>query len=309
MAELSILIPARNEEFLAKTVENILENIEADTEILVGLDGLWAEPGLKDNPKVTLFYVSESIGQREMTNRLCRLSSAKYVMKIDAHCSFDKGFDRKMLDLMADDITMVPVMRNLHAFNWVCPCGYIHYQDKGSTCARCGGRMEKDILWRAKRIFNRSFCFDSEPHFQYFNEYTKRPEFIEGDLTETMSLQGSCFMLTREKYWSLKLDDPAFYSWGSQGLQVACSTWLSGGRVLVNNRTWYAHMFRTKSGNGFGFPYKQDESKVSKTRSLAKERLLNNSWPRQILPTRWLLEKFWPVKGWSEEDLKKLSFK
>jgi glycosyltransferase involved in cell wall biosynthesis len=43
MAELSILIPARNEEWLSQTVDDLLKNIEADTEILVGLDGAWAE--------------------------------------------------------------------------------------------------------------------------------------------------------------------------------------------------------------------------------------------------------------------------
>ena len=38
MPKLSILIPSRNEMFLAKTIENILENIEAETEIIVVLD-------------------------------------------------------------------------------------------------------------------------------------------------------------------------------------------------------------------------------------------------------------------------------
>lgn len=45
-------------------------------------------------------------------------------------------------------------------------------------------------------------------------------------------------------------------SWGNQGIEVACKTWLSGGRVLVNHNTWYAHMFRTQ-GAEFGFPYPQ----------------------------------------------------
>jgi len=83
--DLSILIPARNEQFLSKTVENLLENIEGNTEILVGLDGEWSDPPLPDNERLTVVYYDSPIGQRAMTNQLCKLSKAKYVMKIDAH--------------------------------------------------------------------------------------------------------------------------------------------------------------------------------------------------------------------------------
>ena len=39
MSDLSILIPARNEMFLAKTIENILANIEGNTEVIAVLLG------------------------------------------------------------------------------------------------------------------------------------------------------------------------------------------------------------------------------------------------------------------------------
>ena len=260
--DLSILIPARNEQFLARTVQDILENIEGNTEVIIGLDGLWAEPVIKDHPRVTIFHVSESIGQRAMTNQLCRLSKAKYIMKADAHCAFDKGFDVKMINEMHDDWTMVPVMRNLHAFNWVCPDGHTRYQGPSGVCAQCGKETKKDIVWIPKtNPQSTSYCFDPEPHFQYFNEFKKRPEG-RGDVTETMSLQGSCFMLTRDKYWELNICDENFGSWGSQGIEVAVKTWLSGGKVMVNQKTWYAHMFRTQGGD-FGFPYSLSGSAVS----------------------------------------------
>src|SRR3989304_8802753 len=122
--DLSILIPARNEMFLAKTIENILENIEGNTEIIAVLDGEWAEPPVPQNERVTVIYHNQSIGQRAATNEAARLSKAKYVMKCDAHCSFDKGFDIKMMKEMKDGWTMVPLMKNLHVFDWVCPDGH-----------------------------------------------------------------------------------------------------------------------------------------------------------------------------------------
>lgn len=317
MAELSILIPARNEMFLAKTIENILENIEADTEIIAVLDGQWTDPPIAQHPRVNVIYLSKSIGQRAATNLACRLSKAKYVIKTDAHCAFDKGFDRKMLEafkVVGDDTTMVPVMRNLWAFDWKCyNCGWKKYQGPTPTkCDQCGktDKLRRKIMWVGKRNpQSTSYCFDSEPHFQYFEDWKHRPEYKkskeETGFTESMSLQGSFFMLTREKYWELNICDEALGNWGNQGIEVAVKTWLSGGKVLVNHKTWYAHMFRTQGGD-FGFPYKLNGNDVVRTKRKVKDLFFNNKWPHQKYPLHWLIERFWPIKGWTEEDLIKL---
>ncbi|MFA4890702.1 MAG: glycosyltransferase [Candidatus Paceibacterota bacterium] len=306
--ELSILIPARSEMFLAKTIEDILQHIEADTEVIAVMDGLWSPPGVPQHERVNVIYLPESIGQRAATNMACRLSNAKYIMKVDAHCAFDKGFDRKMIEVFketGDNVTMVPTMRNLHAFDWVCPDGHRRYQSPSGPCNDCGKETTRDVVWIAKlKPQSNSYCFDSEPHFQYFREFNKRPEG-QGDLTETMSLQGSFFMMTRDKYWELEVCDEAFGSWGSQGIEVAIKTWLSGGRVVVNHKTWYAHMFRTQGGD-FGFPYPQSGKQVEYAKKYAKDLFFNKKWPKQKLPLSWLLEKFWPVPGWTQEELDNL---
>ncbi|MFA5830880.1 MAG: glycosyltransferase family 2 protein [Candidatus Paceibacterota bacterium] len=304
--DLSILIPARNEEFLKRTIEDILANVEGNTEIIAVLDGYQTE--LPADAKLRVIHNPSALGQRAATNQACKLSKAKYVMKVDAHCSFDKGFDVKMMSEMRDDWTMVPIMRNLHAFNWVCPDGHARYQGPSGPCAEpgCGKPTVKDVVWIAKKNPQSvSYCFDQEPHFQYFNEYRKRPECGKGDITETMSIQGSCFMLTRDKYWELNISDEALGSWGSQGIEVACKTWLSGGRVVVNHKTWYAHMFRTQGGD-FGFPYENPGKKVAHAKQTVRELFFDNKWEKQIYPLSWLLEKFWPVPGWSEESREKL---
>jgi len=303
--DLSILIPARNEQFLKNTVEDILKNKRGNTEIIVGLDGEWANPPIQDHKDVKIFHTSESIGQRAMTNQLARLSQAKYVLKCDAHCAFDEGFDVKLMADMQDDWTVVPAMRNLHAFNWVCPDGHKRYQSPSGVCKECGKETTMDIVWIAKtNPLSTAYCFDPEPHFQYFREFHKRPEG-KGDLTETMSLQGSCFMITFKKYWKLNICDENFGSWGSQGIEVACKTWLSGGRVMVNHKTWYAHLFRTQ-GSDFSFPYPQEGRKVQEAKAKARDLFFNNKWDKQIKPLSWLVEKFWPIPYWTQEDLDKL---
>jgi len=293
MTYLSILIPARNEMFLARTIQDILEHMEGDTEIIAVLDGSWADPVIEDHEKVTLIYHPESIGQRAAINEAARLSHAKYLMKVDAHCAFDQGFDVKLLADMQDDWTMVPTMRNLHAFDWVCPDGHRRYQGPSGVCEECGNPTEKDIVWIAKpNPQSTSYRFDKQMHFQYWREYKKRQS---GDLVESMSLQGSCFLVTREKYFELDLCDEAHGSWGQQGTEVACKTWLSGGRVVVSKKTWYAHLFRTQGGD-FGFPYPNPG--ISKAREYSQDLWLNDKWEKATHPLSWLIERFSPVPDW-----------
>lgn len=308
MTDLSIVIPARNEMFLSRTVEDIFANIEGDTEVIVVLDGAWANPVLPDDPRLTVLYLPESIGQRAATNQGVRLSSAKYVMKVDAHCAFDKGFDVKMMDDMEDDMTMIPTMRNLHVFDWMCDkCGIRWYQGPTPTfcCSDKDGKVRnsscdstsfhREMVWKPRRgTRNYFYRFDKSLHFQYWEDYERRPE-AQGDLVETMSIQGSCFMMTRAKYWELGICDERHGSWGQQGVEVACKTWLSGGRVVTNKKTWYAHMFRTQGGD-FGFPYPNNS--VNKAREFSRDLWVNNKWPKAVHSLEWLLEKFAPVPDW-----------
>lgn len=317
MKDLSILIPSRNEMFLKNTIDDALAHIEADTEIIALLDGQWADPPIPQHERVNIIYVNKAVGQRAGTNKACKLANGKYVMKVDAHCSFDQGFDRKMLEAFektGDNVTMVPIMRNLWAYDWKCyHCGWKKYQ--GPTpekCDQCGksDKIRRKMMWVGKNNpQSTSYCFDKEPHFQYFEGYKHRPVYEkdkrETGLTETMSLQGSCFMCTREKYWELELCDEKLGNWGNQGIELACKTWLSGGRVLCNHNTWYAHMFRTQGGD-FSFPWPAGGKDTQRTKENVKDLFWNKKWPKQVRPLSWLIERFMPVNGWTDEDLAKL---
>lgn len=494
MTELSVLIPANREMFLSRTVEDLLKNIEADTEVIAVLDSAWDDPKIVPNERVNVIYVPATVGQRAATNLAAKLARGKYLAKCDAHCSFDKGFDRKMLDGFkehGDNVTAVPVMRNLVAFNWKCyHCGWKQYQGPTpSTCPDCNksDKIRRKMIWEPRRgTYSQSYSFDAEPHFAYFQEFKHRDGYrngvvvgyelsltkpglsasvvglltdfadshplargtyhfwggedmapdamglppvddsggvgsskilvvgdelemegvttpsiatevvndgdvltpssgqradkprisntmgklflserstpsitptvnsslpvpttgslIDSDVinklngilggqfvynektssfhngsvalrpvydkrfTESMSLQGSFFMCTREKYWELNLSDESFGSWGNQGIELACKTWLSGGRVLVNHNTWYAHLFRTQGGD-FSFPYDQSGRGVERTKKKVWEFFFNGKFKQQIHPVSWLVERFMPVPGWSDESLKKLKEK
>lgn len=340
MYELSVVVPGNNEQFHSQTIDDLVKNSKGKTEIIAVIDGgIWPKPSIKQYPNVNVIFLPTAVGQRAATNVGARLSNAKYLAKVDAHTSYDEGWDVKMLEFFkehGDNITAVPVMRNLHAFDWKClTCGSRWYQ--GPTPTKChkmegnhsvpnepckGNKFERIIVWRPRPgTHSTSYCFDAEPHFQYFNEYKTHPDYIAGQakgVTETMSLQGSFFMSTRKKYWELKLSDESVGSWGNQGLEVACKTWLSGGRVLVNHKTWYAHMFRTQGGD-FSFPYKHIND-VDSTKKRVWDYFFNGKFKGQIHKPSWLVEKFWPIPvdtrkdekngiGWTQQDLDSLKEK
>lgn len=295
--DLSILIPARNEMFLSRTVQDILEHSEADTDIIVVLDGAPADPPLLSDPRVHVVELQESIGQRAATNLAARLSEARYVMKLDAHCALGQGFDRILLEDIAghDDWTIAATMRVLHAFDWVCTqCGTRRYQGPSGDCEACGGETEMGMVWRVKpNQETTAMYFDRELRNHHWPEYKCHQQ---GDLVETMSVGGACWMLTRDRYWALDICDEDHGSWGQQGIEVACKTWLSSGRLICDRRTWFAHLFRT--GGDFGFPYPLTNAEVEQAREYSHNLWLTDSWPQAVRPLSWLIERFAPVPGW-----------
>ena len=64
-------------------------------------------------------------------------------------------------------------------------------------------------------------------------------------------------------------------------------------------------MFRTQGGD-FGFPYPQSGNEVARCKKKVRDLFFNNKWDKQIYPISWLIDKFWPVKGWSDEARAKL---
>jgi glycosyltransferase involved in cell wall biosynthesis len=306
--DLSVVIPARNEMFLKATIESVLKNIEGETEVIAVLDGAWAEPQIPDHPRVNLVYHSQSIGQRAATNEGVRLSRAKYIMKLDAHCAVDKGFDVKLMRDCQRDWTVIPRMYNLHVFDWKCKkCGHQTYQGPYPTsCEKCDNKEKEgwerfmvfQPRWNRETDFAR---FDNTLHFQYWGAYKKREE-SKGDIADLMCFVGACFFMERERYWDIEGLDEKHGSWGQMGVEISCKSWLSGGRLVVNKKTWFSHLFRTQPG--FGFPYPNPG--VEKARAYSRYLWMENKWRKQKYSLKWLLHKFGPVPDWEQGVVDKL---
>ena len=300
MKDLSVLIPARNEMWLQNTIDDILSNVELDTEIIVVLDGYWPFNPIKDDKRIKIIHHTESVGQRAATNDAANLSRAKYIMKCDAHCAFDSGFDKKLLSNIEENWTVIPRMYNLHVFNWVCKkCSNETYQGRTPRkCDKCENtEFERKLIWKPRLNRKTDFTrFDNELHFQYWSDYEKRKE-AQGDIVDVMSNLGACWLMSRKRYLSLGGLDETHGSWGQMGTEISCKTWLSGGRQVVNKNTWFSHLFRTQGGD-FGFPYKISDSQVQNARKRSRELWLENKWPKAIRKIDWIINKFSPVPTW-----------
>lgn len=316
---LSVLIPARNEfyydiDLLYQTVTNVLANTSDSTELVICLDGYWPKQPLPVNSRLRIIHHNQSIGQRAATNEAARIASGEWLMKLDAHCALDKDFDLKLLEGAQDHWTIVAAQYNLLAFTWKCKqCGFLKDQSpKPDRCKQCNSRFWKQVLeWRPRdgsegtdvdrksgrrNTWLHSWRFDTKLEYQQWGALGDRPE-NKTPIHDTMSLLGACWAIKRERYFDLNICDERYGSWGQQGTEISCRTWLSGGELKVNTNTWFAHFFRV---GGIGFPY-SDGGRKERAMARCREEWLKNTWPKQIHPLSWLIEKFQPIPDWMTE--------
>ncbi len=326
MNDLTVVVPARNEMWLAQTCKDVLAASSDSTKVLVILDGEWPEPpGLDVHPRLDIIKVPASIGQRAATNLGIKVARTKYAMKLDAHCSMAPGFDVELMNTaeqLGPDTVQVPLQYNLHVFNRVCTACQYH-EDMGpswNNCPKCKApnTMERQLVWQ--RRMNRKtsgWYFDKDLHFQYWGQWSDA--HANDEVHDIMSCLGACWFVNREWYWSVDGLDEGHGSWGQMGTELACKSWLSGGRMVCNKRTWFAHMFRTQGGD-FGFPYPLSGKEVSTARAHSRKLWIDGKWPKAKLSLRWMLEKFnnelhFPPPNveqgkknpsWTDEDIAKI---
>ena len=82
MTDLSVIIPARNEKYLQRTIDNVLANIEADTEIIAICDGYWPDPPIQDHERVIITHHTEARGQRPSINEAAKIARGTFMMKL-----------------------------------------------------------------------------------------------------------------------------------------------------------------------------------------------------------------------------------
>jgi len=279
---LSVIIPAKNEPYLDKTIDSCFDKAEGEVEIIAILDGYWPEVPIRDRKGLTLIHHTEGIGQRPACNEAAKLAQGKYLMKLDSHCILDKGYDVKLAADCEYDWTVTPRRYGVIEDGWKRRPG-IKIDYMRLTCPQEKG----DMGLRAR----------------HWSEFKRRPE-AQGDITDVMTCQGSCWFQYRDRFWEMGGLDEGYGHWGAMGCEVGCKAWLSGGRLVANKKTWYAHWQRGRRhtrGNDLVTTtrhYYLPRIVIKNAHRYAKDLWLNNKWPLQKRKFKWLIDKFSPIPGW-----------
>ena len=270
---LSIIIPARNEQYLAATVADILRNAVGEVEVLVVLDGY--DTPLPDDPRVVVLRKLRAEGMRPAVNDAVKLAAGKFLMKCDAHCSFAYGFDDVLTAECDSDWVVVPRRYGLDPIKWerddsARDAHYLcwPYRDPGKAPAMRG------LTWHQRALDRADVLLDDE-----------------------MSSQGSCWFQHREYF--LRFDGVPLDGYGpfvQEFQQIGNRTWLSGGRVVVNKKTWYSHWYK-RDGQGYVLSPRQSREGIAYSADL----WLHNKWDERARDIEWLVDKFWPVPSWPED--------
>jgi len=217
---LSIIIPSFKEPYLNKTIDNLLANATGEIEIIAVFDGYWP-PTMKEDPRVHIIHFGQNKGLRAAINAGIALAKGEYLMKIDAHCTVGKGFDQILTKDLKDNWVVVPRRYKLDVEKWeVMPDQYVDY--------------DKLIIMESRHKF----------HAQ---EWISRRKERKGKMVdETMSFQGSCWVMTRKHWDSVikELQEAGYGRFVQEAVEIGMKTFQSGGKLMVNKNTWYAHKDR-----------------------------------------------------------------
>jgi glycosyltransferase involved in cell wall biosynthesis len=291
MSKLSILIPARNEIYLQRTVEDLLEKAKEDIEIIVTLDGYWPDPILPDHPKVILVHNTEAKGLRSAVNNTSEIANGQYIMKIDAHCMVAEGFDRDLKNNYEENSIVVPTRYSLDAENWKQGYGPIEYLYL--TFPYISDKQFGEGLHGKKWLGSNGLADSMRPEMYYYRERERKDKKVD----DIQTIQGSCWFMSKQTFLNIGKFDPLFGKTVYQEAQEMCfKVWLSGGRICVNKHTWYAHWHKDTPG-GYGFS-KRDKHSVGQ---FSTWYWMNNKWPQATRTIEDFIEFHWPMPGWPED--------
>jgi len=278
MSKVSILIPARNEPFLYKTVQDIVTKATGDIEIIVAFDGEPYTP--LPNYENLIRLELQQMGTKPILNIAAKKASGKYLLKTDAHCMFAEGFDETLQADMEDNWVVMPRFYVLNAEKW-------EWQD---------ARFYDYFKLPCPLTDPRMFRFQAGGHWP---ERTR--ERLSIPIDENMKLHGSSFFMSKDFYIHCLggLNSMGAGTWSGEDIEISLKTWLGpwDGKVMVNKNTWYAHMHKGREHpRGWNVSY----SDINSSYLWTAHYWMANEWAERKHDIEWLIDRFSPIPTWPE---------
>lgn len=281
---ISIVIPSKNEKFLKRTILDILEKATGKIEIFPVLDGynITEDEEVKDSRVFYIHLPKENFSQKRNAINIVVNNYAKgeYVMSVDAHCMFAKGFDEQLVKDHQPNWVQVPRRHRLDAENW-------------SLQPQSDNRPPIDYEYI---MFPPVLKTKSLHGFKWDQRTMSRENILIDDI---LTFQGSCWLMTKKWFQERGFMDLKYQGWGQEAEEISFETWKNGGRVVVNKNTWYAHLHK---GSKYGRMYYLSREENNKSYAYSYDLWINKNKDFFIN----LIEKFWPVPGWPEDWKKQI---
>ena len=286
MAKVSIIIPSRNEVYqvqpgvtvLQRMVQDIYEKATGEFEVIVAFDGPPYQD-LPDYPNLTRMKLPQQ-GLKPCVNDAVRIATGKYIYKSDSHCMFGEGFDEILQEKMEDNWIVMPRFYVLDAENW---------------------------KWQDERFYDYFFLhwpfknpdaigFKAGGHWP---QRTKERLESHPEMDETMQMHGSGWFLTKDFFENCLggMSSVGYDTFGMEPPELCLKTWLGpwDGKVMVCKKTWYAHMHK---GGQRPRGYHLSRSRIRNSYDWCANYWMRDSWEDRVHDLSWLVERFWPVRGW-----------
>lgn len=216
---LSIIIPSYKDPLLQKTIDSLLENAEGEIEIIAVLDGYWPTIPLKEDKRVKQLHLGKNRGMRDAINAGVAISSGEFLMRVDEHQVFGKGYDRILTESCQENWIVTPKRFFLDVVKWEVmdlePVDYMDLKIVGTGA----GRKFSGVARKGD---------DSQP------------------IEESYAMQGSCWVM-RRSWWDKvigKLQTEGYGPLIQDSHEMVFKTWKAGGKLMVNKNTWHAHKHR-----------------------------------------------------------------
>lgn len=281
--KLSIIIPAQKEPFLQRTINSLFQSsaLGDQMEVIAVWDGPYFMEPLNNHHSLTVIQLNKSRGMRAAINAGVEAARGEFIMKIDAHCLVDKGFDRVLVENCAENWVVYP---RRHALNM-------------ETWDLYPGRQVKDSFHLQFPVLSNNGYGLGPMTSREWNQ-----KMGAGDILDSMGFEGSCW-LANKKYFAYcigLLDDrvTTYGSYHSESTEVAMNYWLDGGEVKVVTTTWYAHLRKLPRHYRMGLFSKAGKVSIPYT-WVAKYWM--NEEHRKPKSFSWLIDKFWPIPGWPDD--------
>lgn len=229
---ISVIIPSRNEKYLNQTILDLFQKAKTPLEVIVVLDGYW-DPVPVDGVKY--IHRGKAMGMRSAINSAASISTGDFIMKLDAHCMVDDGFDEKLIKDHHENWVQIPRRKRLDPHKWEI------IKD---------GRPDVDYM-----------LLDNDNRGRLDEKKNNDAALKNVLIDDVESFQGSCYFVRRDFFTGLGLlDADNFGEAGHEAQEITRAVVSSGGRVVVNKNTWYAHWHKTKKDLTFSM----DRSKSRK---------------------------------------------